>query len=425
MQSRLTYSLLILLSALFAVTSARAHKEIPTNLYPDIELTEEGLFYELWIASFLFPPLDDVTYEDPDIRPTLEERGEAIAKFIDETCPVEIDGIHVKPVFEVLKYNEMQDAYHLSEQMDFVTARIRWSYPIKATPKSIKMRWGIWLTDPPGGWEGLIDPDQNPKELDLLMTVSLPPKRLTENVRFSPEDPEWIWHASVDPTQIIVGELPPLEKPNFSFPIGSAALALGGLLFFAISRKKTSFAIALIAFVGAFFARNAMIIEAPKFWAKSAPPLDTKAATETFIQLQQNIYRAFDYQNESDIYDVLAQSVEGILLDRIYTEISESLILRDQGGGIAKVNKVDVLECNATPLTESGGYEIECHWRVHGIFSHERHTHQRINEYRATFQMLPRLDRWKITDVIVNEKIRVNLTPPASADESESSDTPS
>jgi len=177
-----------------------------------------------------------------------------------------------------------------------------------------------------------------------------------------------------------------------------------------MTRNKTGAGVVVIALLAAVIARNTLQIDTPKFWVASAPVLNSKEATETFINLQQNIYRAFDYQSESDIYDALSHSVEGVLLDRIYTEVYQSLILRDEGGGIAKVQKVEVLDTTATPLTDipGGGFDIDCHWQVHGVVAHLQHTHQRVNEYKATYRMLPRLGRWKITDVTINEQTRLN-----------------
>ena len=41
--------------ALLSLSESEAHT-FQTNLYPDIELKEDKLVIELWIATFLFPP---------------------------------------------------------------------------------------------------------------------------------------------------------------------------------------------------------------------------------------------------------------------------------------------------------------------------------------------------------------------------------
>ncbi|MBD3320640.1 MAG: hypothetical protein GF350_06055, partial [Chitinivibrionales bacterium] len=44
-------------------------------------------------------------------------------------------------------------------------------------------------------------------------------------------------------------------------------------------------------------------------------------ARALFASLHRNIYRAFDYSTESEIYDALSKSVDGDLLTGIYTEV--------------------------------------------------------------------------------------------------------
>ena len=48
-----------------SLSESQAHT-FQTNLYPDIELKEDKLVIELWIASFLFPPLQHINYGDAD-----------------------------------------------------------------------------------------------------------------------------------------------------------------------------------------------------------------------------------------------------------------------------------------------------------------------------------------------------------------------
>ena len=45
---------------------------------------------------------------------------------------------------------------------------------------------------------------------------------------------------------------------------------------------------------------------------------------------------------------------------------------------------------------------------MHGFVKHWEHVHARVNEYHATYTMAPRGDRWKITNVTVNEQTRLD-----------------
>ncbi len=407
--SRSSRTLLVFAALVLPALSARAHKPLQTNLYLDIELTETALQYELWIGSFLFPPLDDIEFADKENRPTLEERGEAIAAHIDQHCPVKIDGLHVKPVMDSLVHKDMEQAFHLGELTDFVMARMKWHYPVKAKPEQISMTWGVWLQEPDYGFEGLVDPDQDPKELDLIITVY----GKQEYARFAPSEPEFVWHAKVDVDDLFVADVNPIPDPVFPLPVGSILIGAAGVGILLVSKipKMGRLGIVAVAAVAAFLTTNVMSVDVPKFWAPKAPTLQPQAAAETFVKLQQNVYRAFDYENEEDIYDALAQSVDGVLLDKIYTEIYQSLILRDEGGAVSKVQKVHVLDGNAEAIDENdpdAGYSIDCRWRVHGFVKHYEHVHTRVNEYEARYTMAPRGDRWKITNVTVNEQTRLD-----------------
>ena len=63
-------------------------------------------------------------------------------------------------------------------------------------------------------------------------------------------------------------------------------------------------------------------------------PLNEAQALAIFVPLHANIYRAFDYGGESDVYDALAQSVQGELLDRTYRDVRRSLALQEAGGAV-------------------------------------------------------------------------------------------
>ena len=53
----------------------------------------------------------------------------------------------------------------------------------------------------------------------------------------------------------------------------------------------------------------------------------------------RNIYGAFDAASEDEIYDLLATSVDTALLDELYGEIYESLILRSEGGAVCRIEE--------------------------------------------------------------------------------------
>ena len=81
-----------LMFAILSLSESQAHT-FQTNLYPDIELKEDKLVIELWVATFLFPPLQHLNYGDGKERPNESSDRKNIESFFNDTCPVSINGI--------------------------------------------------------------------------------------------------------------------------------------------------------------------------------------------------------------------------------------------------------------------------------------------------------------------------------------------
>ena len=72
-------------------------------------------------------------------------------------------------------------------------------------------------------------------------------------------------------------------------------------------------------------------------------------AREVVGKLLHNVYRSFDFRQEGAVYDMLAGSVDGPLLESTYLETRKSLVLENQGGARARVNEVEVDELQPRP----------------------------------------------------------------------------
>ena len=132
-------------------------------------------------------------------------------------------------------------------------------------------------------------------------------------------------------------------------------------------------------------------------------------ASQVFAQLHKNMFRAFDYHHESDIYDALAKSVDGDLLRQLYLDINESLKIREQGGAVSKVQEVILVETEKTSPEESfagsdPGFAVKSKWNLIGTVEHWGHIHQRTNQYDATFNVQLKDEAWKITSMKVNDE---------------------
>ena len=73
-----------LIFTLLSLSESQAHT-FQTNLYPDIELKEDKLVIELWVATFLFPPLQHLNYGDGKERPNEKSDRKKIESFFNDT----------------------------------------------------------------------------------------------------------------------------------------------------------------------------------------------------------------------------------------------------------------------------------------------------------------------------------------------------
>lgn len=415
----------LILGATFAFGHA-----MDTNLYVQIHLHEDKLVCEVDVGSFQFPPLQDVQFARPDTHPTIEEKREELETFFRENCPVKIDGILVQPVLTSLKLEDFEAADHLMKAMDIVYVGLKFEYSLKRAPKQIAMKWGFFA-QPHEGEDGVPgipedpavvgdDLGHDPREVVADFIIHGEPDEY-DLVYFSPSEPEYIWHRPApEPSAEELAELTAVRKGSggsqgdlFRFGLlgaGGVLAILCGMVSLSKGKSRVKNASLLAAasavcFVGGFLPQA------------SGGSLSRKEAVETFKALQANIYSAFDHNTEDEIYDALEQSVDGPLLDHVYNDVFESLILRSEGGVKAKVQKVEALktEVTAVPADGSDSYVIDCIWRVHGFVKHYDHSHRRLNEYHATYEMAPRDGKWKIIKSVETKRERLDGQVPGSS----------
>ena len=106
-----------------------------------------------------------------------------------------------------------------------------------------------------------------------------------------------------------------------------------------------------------------------------------------FETLHRNIYRAFDYEDESQIYDILARSVTEEVLPDLYDDVHESLMLKIEEQAISKVETVRNIESQVElpAAPENPTYDVIAKWEVIGTVKHYGHGHWRKNVSRARY----------------------------------------
>ncbi len=143
--------------------------------------------------------------------------------------------------------------------------------------------------------------------------------------------------------------------------------------------------------------------------AAIAGVLDDQQATALLEVLLRNVYRAFDFREEEDVYDKLAISVTGDLLADVYLENRKSFAVQAAGGAQAKVKEVSIRNASAehqdgTPLA----YALRGQWTAMGTVGHWGHVHTRQNLYDAIVTIEAVDGTWKITDLEVIEENRID-----------------
>jgi hypothetical protein len=123
-------------------------------------------------------------------------------------------------------------------------------------------------------------------------------------------------------------------------------------------------------------------------------------------QLLKNTYRAFNFREESDIYDKLAVSNDGELLSTIYLQMRKSMVIENQGGAKAKVKEINVLDVREEEADEEG-LTYACKWTVKGTVGHWGHLHNRVNQYHALLNIRSVDGIWKLYGLDMIEEVRL------------------
>lgn len=129
-------------------------------------------------------------------------------------------------------------------------------------------------------------------------------------------------------------------------------------------------------------------------------------AASVVSHLLKNTYRAFDFREESDIYDKLAISNDENLLAELYIQTKKSMVLESQGGIQVKVKDVEVLDVEEVS-SNADGISFKCKWIVKGDVGHWGHIHSRTNQYEAILHIKPDNNVWKLNDIDIIEEVRL------------------
>jgi hypothetical protein len=343
----------------------------------------------------------------------LEALKQGIGEFLLEKNPVRIDGKGIRPILDRTNYVKVSltgiKLVEVPERLEISTAIVGViiTYLTDGLPQEVTVDWELFTdqvqripataTDPAGPLMTYLTPDDSVHTWkNFLKNYTLPTVQEV-SVRGS------------------LGEI--------RLPLGTVAavillLPLGVLLIRRARRGeavKTIVAVAVLVSIGGAvsypyaqvaFARPAMV----------AGNLDDEKSRALLQALLKNVYRAFDFRDEEDVYDKLALTVMGDLLAELYLQNRKSFAIRKAGGAQAKIKTVDVRQAQAKRL-EGGslGYAITGRWTALGTVGHWGHIHTRQNLYDAVVTVEAIDGHWMITDLDLLEERRIDPSEPGSA----------
>lgn len=333
-----------------------------------------------------------------------------IAAYFRSGNPVEIDGRRASAMVERCDFYGL-DFRDFAMRADpkpvpIVTARVGiiLSYPTDQPPRSVQVTWNrfnqfVWSV------RTVVYAFEEEIQAELSRLERRNVFHWTGPARSLPAPPEPVRVDRVD-------------VPKLRLPVVSLASLLGGLVATGLSWLRGGTWKRGILGFGPFLL-VAAIAWPYAHWSILAPTrpakgLASEEAYAVFSQLHRNLYQAFDYRDESDIYDVLAVSTSGDLLRDVYLQIRQGLVMAEQGGAVARVEKVALVSGQAVrgdnPL--AGGHEAfayRCRWNVSGTVEHWGHVHQRTNQYEAIFHVEDIGGIWKVTQMELLDEQRLEF----------------
>jgi hypothetical protein len=320
---------------------------------------------------------------------------EKVAAFLAEHQPITINGEASTGILDSINFlkRTLTSSRVIDPpeplQLDAAIIGAIFVYPQQGLPKTVTMDWDLWddriqrvpvsAVDQAGPLPSFLDPSWSLLEWENFLTNPIVPTLIAID---SPTPP---WQAL-------------LAK---SFPLLAVLVMLSlWWLSQAIKAKQSKGLAATVCILVLASCLAAVVL------GKSSKP-DPEQARAIVSNLLHNIYRAFDYRDESDIYDTLARSVNGELLTDIFLETKRSLVLANQGGARAKVKNVllEGIELKANDADNS--FTVIADWTVNGSVGHWGHIHQRSNRYQALFTIAVDEQQWKLQTMTVLQEERL------------------
>lgn len=353
----------------------------------------------------------------------VEALEQAMRTFMASDVVVEIDDQVIQPDVRSYQFFDDPEPWMIGVFPKYGTrALIRCAITARYDaddPQVVKVTWPTYPRDLVAAeLEGLTGPDgQAPfMVLEALIQTS---DGTVDIGQFSTARPTIEWYAdqSGDARYAAIPPTPTTSKPLRLSLLGLVLFLVGLLAAVIVFRKKNALAGAAIL-IAAFASGTAaavvmplLAVPIPGTGGGLALPSDEQAAA-IFEPLHDNLYKAFDYGSEGEIYDALERSVSGPLLESLYIQVYNSLVQAEQGGMLGIVTGVEPLGLSVRSIStdDQGRARIEARhrWSVEGTVYHWGHSHTRVHEYEADYTIAALGQGWRIVGQQMLEQRRVD-----------------
>lgn len=321
----------------------------------------------------------------------------ALEDFFRKGMVVHLDGVEVAPRFEDFAVEGPEDdrlmpLFPRFGLLAMTKLRLVLSYSAKSVPQSLKVLWSAF---PPN--LAISDrEDAPPIEINGLALAAGREQALT----FRIDEPEFRWTRDEAAGEALFALVPKPTMPvRWNLPVATLALvALSLLVVLFVRPKRRAWGLGLAGVVLAALSWPFARYEVASPLA-SEPLPTAREGRAIFEALHANVYRAFDYGTEGEVYDALARSVHGRMLEELYDSIYSGLVMREEGGAVSRVKRVELLEADvadAVVVDESASFDVDARWKVYGEVFHWGHGHNQTNEYVAQYRVARVDDSWRI-----------------------------
>lgn len=306
-----------------------------------------------------------------------------------------VDGIEVTPTLAGFEVSPPDPdlVLHFPRFGTRAMTKLRWSveYPLKQPPEVVDFEWGLY---PPDEISAV-----GPEIPALEIVAHVKGEGRSRRITLTESGPKVRWESDPDAAKARFLSVPPPPAGGGKLPwifFGAAIVSL-------VAGRKQG-----------VIPAGAMVVLGFLFLDGSASALEAEEANEVFTPLHTNLYRAFDYTRREDVYDALARSVHGDLLDELYDQVYASLIQAEEGGAVSEVMEVRHLGDSRFEEAEfdaGPGFRMDSRWQVDGAVFHFGHSHWRTNEYEARFGVAHTPEGWRLVEHEMQSAIRVDSAP--------------